>query len=75
VIKDRKSKAKDKDLVTELDEQFNKQFSELKGKLVDKLIVACKQKTSQGVITTSKSNHPEKVEVYTKMLMGIDFPP
>jgi DNA-directed RNA polymerase subunit beta len=37
VIKDRKSKAKDKDLVQELDEQFNRQTSELKNKLVDKL--------------------------------------
>jgi DNA-directed RNA polymerase subunit beta len=74
VIKDRKSKAKDKDLVTELEEQYNKQYAELKGKLVDKLTVLLNNKTSQGVSNNFKEVIiPKKSKFTQKMLMGLDY--
>jgi len=74
VIKDRKSKAKDKDLVSELEEQYNKQFAALKGKLVDKLTVLLNNKTSQGVTNNFKEVIiPKKSKFTQKMLMGLDY--
>jgi len=74
VIKDRKSKAKDKDLVTELDDQYNRLFADLKGKLVDKLTLLLNTKTSQGVLNNFKEVIvPKKSKFTQKMLMGIDF--
>jgi len=74
VIKDRKSKAKDKDLLHELEEQHNKQATVLKNKLVDKLTTLLNGQTSQGV-----SNHfkeviiAKKVKFTPKMLLALDY--
>ncbi|MFZ4462682.1 MAG: DNA-directed RNA polymerase subunit beta [Bacteroidales bacterium] len=74
VIKDRKSKAKDKDLLHELEEQHNKQATILKNKLVDKLTTLLNGQTSQGV-----SNHfkeviiAKKVKFTPKMLLALDY--
>jgi DNA-directed RNA polymerase subunit beta len=74
VIKDRKSKSKDKDIVVELDEQFSKQTSELKNKLVDKLNVLLSNKTSQGVYNNFKEVIvPKKAKFTQKILTGIDY--
>jgi len=74
VIKDRKSKAKDKDLVTELEEQYNRQYAELKAKLVDKLTVLLNNKTSQGLTNNFKEVVvPKKSKFTQKMLMGLDY--
>jgi DNA-directed RNA polymerase subunit beta len=74
VIKDRKSKSKDKDIVVELDEQHGKQTSELKNKLVDKLNVLLSNKTSQGVYNNFKEVIvPKKAKFTQKILTGIDY--
>jgi len=74
VIKDKKLKAKEKDLVKELDEEFNKSSAELKQKLVDKLTILVSGKTSQGVYNNFKNELvPKKVKFTQKMLMSIDF--
>ncbi len=74
VIKDKKVKAKEKDMVKELDEEFNKSTADLKQKLVDKLTVLVSGKTSQGVYNNFKNEMvPKKVKFTQKMLMGIDF--
>jgi len=74
VIKDKKLKAKEKDIVKELDEDFSKSTNELKQKLVDKLTVLVSGKTSQGVYNNFKNKIvPKKVKFTQKMLLGLDF--
>jgi DNA-directed RNA polymerase subunit beta len=74
VIKDKKLKAKEKDVVKELDDEFLKNTAELKQKLVDKLTVLVSGKTSQGVYNNFKNEViGKKVKFTQKMLMGIDY--
>ncbi len=74
VIKDKKLKAKEKDVVKELDDEFLKGTNELKQKLVDKLTVLVSGKTSQGVYNNFKNEViGKKVKFTQKMLMGIDY--
>ena len=74
VIKDKKLKAKEKDVVKDLDEEFAKNTTELKQKLVDKLTILVSGKTSQGVYNNFKTELiPKKVKFTQKMLQGIDF--
>lgn len=74
MIKDRKVKAKEKDLVKVLDDDFAKNSTDLKNKLVDKLTVLVSGKTSQGVYNNFKEEIlPKKVKFTQKMLTGIDF--
>lgn len=75
VIKDRKTKAKDKDMVHELEEHFNKQAAELKNRLVDKLIILLNNRTSQGVMNNFKETLvPKKAKFTQKVLLAIDYP-
>ena len=74
VIKDKKLKAKEKDIVKDLDDEFLKNTNELKQKLVDKLTVLVSGKTSQGVYNNFKNEViPKKVKFTQKMLLGLDF--
>jgi DNA-directed RNA polymerase subunit beta len=74
VIKDKKLKAKEKDIVKVLDDEFAKNTSELKTKLVDKLTVMVSGKTSQGVYNNFKEEIiSKKVKFTQKMLTGIDY--
>lgn len=74
MIKDRKVKAKEKDVVKILDDEFTKNSQDLKTKLVDKLTVLVSGKTSQGVNNNFKEEIiPKKVKFTQKMLMGIDY--
>src|SRR5690606_26951764 len=49
-IKDRKSRADEKNIITQLDEEYNSEMSELKKELIDKLYTIVNGKTSQGVV-------------------------
>ncbi len=74
VFKDKKSKAKDKDIVKNLDEEFNHNVNDLKNKLVDKLTVILNGKTSQGVFNNFKELLvPKKIKFTYKILSGLDF--
>ncbi|HLN53841.1 MAG TPA: DNA-directed RNA polymerase subunit beta, partial [Lentimicrobium sp.] len=74
MIKDRKVKAKEKDVVKILDDEFAKNSHDLKTKLVDKLTVLVSGKTSQGVYNNFKEEViPKKIKFTQKMLMGIDY--
>ncbi|MBK6966683.1 MAG: DNA-directed RNA polymerase subunit beta [Bacteroidales bacterium] len=74
MIKDRKVKAKEKDMVKVLDDEFAKNSQELKTKLVDKLTILVSGKTSQGVYNNFKEEIvPKKIKFTQKMLMGIDY--
>jgi DNA-directed RNA polymerase subunit beta len=74
VIKDRKSKVKDKDLISELDANQNKEAAVLKNKLIDKLTVLLNGRTSQGVFNNFKEEVvPKKAKFTQKILQGIDY--
>ncbi len=74
IIKDRKAKAKEKDFVTDLEKDYNKQNAELKIKLVDKLMVLVSGKVSQGVSNNFRDEVvPRKVKFTQKMLQSIDY--
>ncbi len=73
-VKDRKSKAKEKDVIDALDEAFNKEIAELKSKLVDKLTVLVSGKTSQGVTNNFKEVViPKKAKFTQKALSAVDY--
>ena len=74
VFKDKKSKAKDKDIVKVLDDDYNKNVNDLKTKLVDKLTVLLNGRTSQGVYNNFKEIVVAKKTKFThKLLMGLDY--
>ena len=73
-VKDRKSKAKEKDVIDALDEAFRKEAEELKSKLVDKLTVLVSGKTSQGVTNNFKEEIiPKKAKFTQKALSSVDY--
>ena len=73
-VKDRKSKAKEKDVIEALDEAFRKEADELKNKLVDKLTVLVSCKTSQGVTNNFKEEIiPKKAKFTQKALAAVDY--
>lgn len=74
MIKDRKVKSKEKDMVKVLDDEFARNSQDLKTKLVDKLTVLVSGKTSQGVYNNFKEEIvPKKIKFTQKMLMGVDY--
>lgn len=74
VVKDRKLKSKEKDIIEKMDQEFNKHTQELKIKLVDKLTVLVSGKTSQGVYNNFKEEVvPKKAKFTQKLLAGIDY--
>jgi DNA-directed RNA polymerase subunit beta len=73
-VKDRKSKAKEKDVIEALDDAFKMEVNELKSKLVDKLTVLVSGKTSQGVTNNYKEVLiPKKSKFTQKALSTIDY--
>ncbi|MDR0970887.1 MAG: DNA-directed RNA polymerase subunit beta [Bacteroidales bacterium] len=74
IHKDKKSRTKDKDLVKDLKFKCDNELLELKGKLVDKLIVILAGKVSQGVYSTFKEELvPKKTKFNQKLLLDIDY--
>ncbi|MEG1498101.1 MAG: DNA-directed RNA polymerase subunit beta [Bacteroidales bacterium] len=74
IIKDRKSKAKDKDVVKSLEKDFNKESQDLKNKLIDKLLVILGGNKSAGVYSNLKEELITKKSKFTpKALMDLDY--
>lgn len=74
IIKDRKSKVKEKVILDKLDEDCNVEVEEVKNKLIDKLIVILTGKVSQGVFNNLKEEIVTKGTKFTqKVIQGIDF--
>ena len=74
VIKDRKAKSKEKEIIKKLDDEFNKASKNLKSKLLEKLFVLIGGKTSQGVYNKFKEEVvPKKAKFTQKILQDIDF--
>ncbi|MEN8225365.1 MAG: DNA-directed RNA polymerase subunit beta [Bacteroidota bacterium] len=73
-VKDRKSKAKEKDVIAALEEAFRKDAEVLKSRLVDKLTVLVSGKTSQGVSNNFKEVViPKKSKFTQKALSAVDY--
>ncbi len=74
VFKDRKAKTKEKIILEKLDDEFNAEVSDLRAKLVDKLIVLVSGKTSQGVMNILKEVVVAKGTKFTqKILHNLDY--
>jgi len=74
VIKDRKTKTKEKVLLLKFEDDYNKAELELKSKLIDKLMVLVASKTSQGVYNNFKEIIiPRGAKFTQKLLMGVDY--
>ncbi|MCF8297283.1 MAG: DNA-directed RNA polymerase subunit beta [Saprospiraceae bacterium] len=73
VIKDKKSKTKEKLVIDKLDEDYKRDMIELKTKLVDKLLVLVSGRTSQGVYNNFKEVIiPKRAKFTQKLLLGIE---
>lgn len=74
VVKDRKSKSKDKDVIAELEKECQTQVDELKSILVEKLFSLLDGRSSIGVYNNFKEVIIAKKEKFTKkVLMNIDY--
>ncbi len=73
-IKDRRQKAKEKEVIDKIDEEHNKTLAEIKEVLVEKLFGLCGGKASQGVLNTYKEEVIKKGTKFTqKLLMTLDY--
>jgi DNA-directed RNA polymerase subunit beta len=74
IIKDRKAKAREKDDMKKMDEDYNREVDKLKGKLVEKLNVLLASNVSQGVFSNFKQELiPKGSKFQTRALMEIDY--
>lgn len=74
VVKDRKSKSKDKDVIAELEKECQTQVDELKSILVEKLFSLLDGRSSIGVYNNFKEVIiAKKVKFTKKVLMNIDY--
>ena len=73
-IRDRRTKVKEKNVVEELDLEYNKYFDDLKGQLIEKLTVLVSNRTSQGVYNNyGDMVVPQKTKFTQKILHTLDF--
>ncbi len=73
-IKDRKAKAQEKNILEEIDNEYEKTIAELQGKLVEKLFSIVSGKTSQGVFNKYNEEMIKKGTKFTqKSLTGLDY--
>jgi len=74
VVRDRKARLHEKELLAQPEEEFNKEIADLKDKLIDKLLVLLAGKTSNGVYNSHKEELIHKKEKFSiKVLRTIDF--
>ncbi len=74
VVRDRKARAREKELLAKPEEEYNNELVDLKDKLIDKLLVILAGKTSNGVYNSHKEELIHKKEKFSmKALRAIDF--
>ena len=74
VIRDRKAKAKEKELLAKPEEEFKLECEELKEKLISRLLVILNGKVSNGVYTNHREELiPKKVKFSAKTLKNLDY--
>ena len=73
-VRDRNSRAKEKDTLAHFEEEYRLEMEELKEKLVGKLLILLLGKVSNGVYTNHKEELiPKKVKFTAKSLKDIDY--
>ena len=70
-IKDRKSKAADKPIIEQLDNEMDKKLAELKTILISKLTQILGDEKSQGVINVFKEQVIKKGVKFTEKTLGL----
>ena len=74
VIRDRKARAKEKELLAKPEEEYRFECEELKDKLIAQLLVILNGKVSNGVYTNHREELiPKKVKFSAKTLKSIDY--
>ena len=74
VVRDRKARAKEKELLAKPEEEYRFECEELKEKLIAKLLVILNGKVSNGVYTNHREELiPKKVKFTAKTLKSIDY--
>ncbi len=74
VIRDRKARAKEKELLAKPEEEYRFECEELKDKLISRLLILLNGKTSNGVYTNHREELiPKKVKFSAKTLKTIDY--
>ncbi len=74
IIKDKKTKITEKEIIAELEKEFQKNIANLKLKLVDKLTIIVSGRSSQGVYNNYKEMViPKKTKFSQKLLLGLDY--
>ncbi len=74
VIRDRKSRAKEKELLAKPEEEYRLECDELKEKLISRLLVILNGKVSNGVYTNHREELiPKKVKFSAKTLKNLDY--
>ena len=74
VIRDRKARAKEKELLAKPEEEFKLECEELKEKLISRLLVILNGKVSNGVYTNHREELiPKKVKFSAKTLKNLDY--
>ena len=74
VVRDRKARAREKELLAKPEEEYNNEIADLKDKLIDKLLVILAGKTSNGVYNSHKEELIHKKDKFSmKLLRTIDF--
>jgi DNA-directed RNA polymerase subunit beta len=73
-IKDKKNKSKDKDIIESLATEYKTYFTDIKGKLIEKLFTIVSNRTSQGVSNSyGEVVVPQRTKFTQKILQGIDY--
>jgi len=73
-IKDKRSKVKEKDILGELETEYNKYFEDHKSQLIEKLTVLVSNRTSQGVYNNyGERVVPKKTKFTQKILNTLDY--
>ena len=74
VVRDRKARAKEKELLAKPEEEYRFECEELKDKLISRLLVLLNGKVSNGVYTNHREELiPKKVKFSAKTLKTIDY--
>ncbi len=74
VIRDRKSRAREKELLAKPEEEYRFECEELKDKLISRLLILLNGKVSNGVYTNHREELiPKKVKFSAKTLKTIDY--
>ena len=74
VIRDRKSRAREKELLAKPEEEYRFECEELKDKLISRLLILLNGKVSNGVYTNHREELiPKKVKFSAKSLKNIDY--